>query len=332
MPIESITSDPESLTLVAIGHFPVPVERLWQAWEDPRQIERFWGPPEWPATFTRHDMREGGRSAYHMTGPKGEIAAGHWRFLQVDAPHRFVVEDGFTDNEGDEMQGMPTTRMEVVFEPTDGGSRFVATSTFPSLEAMEQLVAMGMVEGLTAALAQLDEVLADLREHSRTFQASLERVGETQVRVTRVVRGDIHQIWRAHHEPELVRQWMLGPDGWVMVDCQIGTAVGERTHLSWETAEGTDRFGLGGEVQEIEAPWRVLATESMDGLDVPPTTNETVFSPLPGAHTRITVTITYPSAQVREQVIGTGMLAGMEASYARLDTLAQGMAQAAVAG
>lgn len=161
MPIESVTPDLDSLTLVAIGVFPVPVERLWRAFTDPRQLERFWGPPTWPATFTRHDMQVGGRSEYVMRGPSGETGAGFWRFLVVEERVCFVIEDGFRDEHGVEVPDLPLTRMEVAFESTPTGSRFVATSTFPSLEAMEQMVAMGMVEGLTAALSQLDAVLAD---------------------------------------------------------------------------------------------------------------------------------------------------------------------------
>src|SRR5690349_16566080 len=100
MPILSVKSDPETLTLVAVGEYPVPVERLWAAWADPRQLECFWGPPQWPATFTRHDLRPGGRSEYHMTGPNGETARGYWDIDSVDAPRSFEVRDGFANDDG----------------------------------------------------------------------------------------------------------------------------------------------------------------------------------------------------------------------------------------
>ena len=60
MPITSVTSDAAALTLTIVADYPVPVARLWEAYADPRQLERFWGPVEWPATFTRHDMAVGG--------------------------------------------------------------------------------------------------------------------------------------------------------------------------------------------------------------------------------------------------------------------------------
>lgn len=89
MPIVSTASDTATLTFTAIGEYAVSVERLWAAWADPRQLERFWGPPEWPATFTRHDTTGGGRSEYSMCGPDGSSSCGYWRFVKVRAPHEF---------------------------------------------------------------------------------------------------------------------------------------------------------------------------------------------------------------------------------------------------
>ncbi len=159
MPITSISSNPEDLTLTVIGEYPVPVERLWKAYADPRQLEKFWGPEEWPATFTRHDMEPGGRSEYHMTGPDGSKSAGWWRFISVDAGRSFEVEDGFADENGNPNDSMPSMRMKFTFEPTSGGSRMTSVTTFPSAEAMEKLVEMGMLEGTKSALGQLDGVL-----------------------------------------------------------------------------------------------------------------------------------------------------------------------------
>ena len=64
--------DPAALTLTVVADFPVPVARLWEAYVDPRRLERFWGPPTYPAQFTRHDAAPGGLSRYAMTGPEGD--------------------------------------------------------------------------------------------------------------------------------------------------------------------------------------------------------------------------------------------------------------------
>lgn len=161
MPIRTVTSDPEALTLTVVGEYPVSVDRLWEAYADPRQLERFWGPETWPATFTRHDMEVGGRSEYQMTGPDGSSSRGWWRFIAVEPGKRFEVEDGFADDEGRPNDAMPTMRMVFTFEPNGTGSRVQSVTHFPSLEAMEQLVEMGMVEGIRSALGQLDGVLSE---------------------------------------------------------------------------------------------------------------------------------------------------------------------------
>lgn len=161
MPITSISSAPETLTLTVVGDYSVPVERLWEAWSDPRQLERFWGPETWPATFEHHDMTPGGRSQYYMTGPDAQVSRGWWRFVSIDEGRSFELEDGFADDEGNPNEAMPTTGMTVTFESTDEGSRFTIVSTFVNLEHMEQLLEMGMAEGLKSALGKLDGVLAN---------------------------------------------------------------------------------------------------------------------------------------------------------------------------
>lgn len=324
MPIRSVDSDPAALTLTAVGEYEVPVARLWGAWADPRQLERFWGPPEWPATFTRHELRAGGRSEYHMTGPKGETSHGYWEFEEVQPERRFVLRDGFAHPDGSPNPEFPTVRMEVSFEATRNGARFVAVSTFASVEAMETLVRMGMVEGLTAAMGQLDEVLADLRWAAADWRTELALVDDTHAVVSRVVRGALAQVWRAHHEPELLRRWMLGPDGWTMPVCEVAQAVGDSYRYEWESAAGQDRFGFTGTLLEQEAPRREVSTEQMIGTEGEPCVNELVLTPQPGGYTRVEVRITYPSKEVRDAVLGTGMVDGMEASYSRLEREALG--------
>jgi len=318
MPISTVTSDPDALTLTVVGDYPVPVERLWDAWADPRQLERFWGPETWPATFTRHDMAVGGRSHYRMTGPDGESSSGWWRFVAVEPMRRIEVEDGFGDTEGNPSDGMPVMRMTFTFEATPTGSRFTGVTRFPSLEAMEQLVAMGMVEGMESALGQLDAVLADLAEFAAGRGTQVQVLSETQVRISRVIRGTMEQVWRAHHEAELLQRWLLGPDGWTMPVCRVAGTVGDGYRYEWEAADGTGRFGFEGELLASEPPHRAVTTERMIGMDGPGTLNELTLAPVEGG-TLMTLVVTYPSAEVRDMVLGTGMVDGMEASYARLE-------------
>jgi uncharacterized protein YndB with AHSA1/START domain len=156
MPLTSVTKDAAELTLTVVGDYPVPQQRLWDAFADPRQLERFWGPPTWPATFTRHDLRVGGRAEYFLSGQNGEMWSGSWKFTAVNPISSFEAHDG-EDNAGDE--NMPSA-MKFTFDATPTGSRLTIVTRFSSVEAME-LAIPGMEEGLRAAMPQLDAVLAE---------------------------------------------------------------------------------------------------------------------------------------------------------------------------
>lgn len=318
MPITSVSSNPHDLTLTVVADYPVPVERLWDAYADPRQLERFWGPEQWPATFLQHDMAVGGRSHYYMTGPDGTISRGWFRFLAVEPHARIEVEDGFSDAAGEPNAAMPTMRMVFHFEPTPTGSRFRSVTTFNSVEQMEQLVQMGMMEGMRSAMGQIDAVLADLASFAANRGTNAQLLSDTQVRISRVIRGTPQQVWRAHHDASLMKRWLLGPDGWTMPTCEVATAVGERYRYEWEMADGSQRFGFEGELLEIAAPYRSVTTEAMIGMPGPATRNELTLTPVQEG-TLLSILITYPSKDVRDMILGTGMTTGMETSYARLE-------------
>jgi uncharacterized protein YndB with AHSA1/START domain len=162
MPIIRIDKDLDAHTMTVIAEYDAPVERVWQLYADPRQLERFWGPPTWPATVVDHDLRSGGRITYFMTGPDGEKSAGYWDVLEVQAPHRFVVEDGFADDTGQPNADLPTTRMELeLVEGVGGGTTMTVVSTFASTDAMKQLIEMGMEDGMREAMGQIDGILTE---------------------------------------------------------------------------------------------------------------------------------------------------------------------------
>ncbi len=162
MSVTSVRKDPDKLTMTVTAEYDVPAERAWQLWNDPRQLERWWGPPTYPATVVDHELVPGGRVTYYMTGPDGDRPRGWWRVLEAEPPRLLVLEDGFADEAGAELDEMPTMLMRM--ELTDraaGGVTMTIRTTFPSLDAMEQLIGMGMEEGLQLAMGQIDGLLAD---------------------------------------------------------------------------------------------------------------------------------------------------------------------------
>ncbi|WFE58536.1 SRPBCC domain-containing protein [Micromonospora sp. WMMD712] len=161
MPVTSIQKDVEALTLTFVAEFDAGVERVWQVWADARQLERWWGPPTWPATFEQHDFVVGGWSHYYMTGPEGEKARGWWRITALDAPHRLEFDDGFSDEHGNPTDADRPTRAVATLTADGARTRLTLVTRFADADQLERMVNMGMEEGLREALGQIDGLLAD---------------------------------------------------------------------------------------------------------------------------------------------------------------------------
>lgn len=161
MSVVDTRQDLDALTLTIVTELAAPPARVWRIWSDPRQLERWWGPPTWPATFEEHDFRPGGRATYYMSGPNGEKSRGWWRFVSVDEPRGLEFEDGFSDESGEPSATMPEISARVELEETPAGTRMTVVSRFPSVEGMKQLVEMGMAEGMTQAMNQIDGIVAE---------------------------------------------------------------------------------------------------------------------------------------------------------------------------
>ncbi len=160
MPVTSVTPDLDNRTLTIVADFAAPPARVWQVYADPRQLEQIWGPPTYPATVVDHDLRPGGRMTYYMTGPEGDKHAGFWAIATVDEPAGFTFDDGFADLDFTPNPDMPMSHNVFRFTEHDGGTRATYVSTYATVEGLQQVLEMGVVEGATGAINQIDTLLA----------------------------------------------------------------------------------------------------------------------------------------------------------------------------
>ena len=160
MPVTGFTTDASTRTITITAHFAAPVERVWALYADPRQLEQVWGPPTFPATFVEHELTVGKRSAYYMTGPDGEKFGGWWRITAVDEPHGFEFDDGFADADGNDAPGMPVSHNAYRFSADGDGTNAHYTSVYDSAEDLQKVLEMGVEEGATLAINQIDAYLA----------------------------------------------------------------------------------------------------------------------------------------------------------------------------
>jgi uncharacterized protein YndB with AHSA1/START domain len=162
MPVIAVTKDAATATMTLTAWFDAAIERVWQLWSDPRQLERWWGPPEFPATVLDHDLGPGGTVTYLTTGADGDQYRGWWRVRAVDPPRYLEFEDGWADDAGNPDPGLPVTMVRVTLaESSQSGTDMEIVWRFPSTEAMEQIVAMGFEAGLTGSVGQIDGLLLD---------------------------------------------------------------------------------------------------------------------------------------------------------------------------
>ncbi len=160
MSVTSVDTDYDNLTTTLVADFDAPIDEVWQLWADPRKLERWWGPPTYPATFEKHDLSPGGEVAYFMTGPEGDQPRGWWRVTSVDSPTSLQFTDGFANADGTPNEDMPVIKVEVRLSERDGGTRMEIRAIYESREEMDKLIEMGMLEGLQQAVGQVDALLA----------------------------------------------------------------------------------------------------------------------------------------------------------------------------
>jgi len=149
---------------------------------------------------------------------------------------------------------------------------------------------------------------------------TLKTEGDRHVIVTRHFAAPPEMVYRAHTDPELIKKWLLGPDGWTMPVCINEAKPGGKIRYEWTDGNGGG-FSLTGEYVELKPFSRIVHVERMHLPDPTPDNHvETSFTP-DGTGTLMTMRMTLPDANTREGMLATGMEHGMEASYVRLETM-----------
>jgi len=147
--------------------------------------------------------------------------------------------------------------------------------------------------------------------------------GDQYVVVTRRFAAPPERVYRAHLEPALIQQWMLGPPGWTMPVCRNDGTAGGTFRYEWKDGQGGG-FAITGEILELEPPHRIVHVERMHMPDPTPDNHIVTTFVAEGDGTQMTMRMTLPDAATRAAMLETGMEHGMEESFARLDALGPG--------
>ena len=163
MTVTSVRTDPETLTLILTAEFDASPERVWNLWSDPRKLERWWGPPSYPVTFTRYEFEPGGQCRYCMTGPEDFKHYGWWGIESIDEPQRLEFKVGPSGDDGEPVPGVEPMSGVVTFERIGSRTRMTVLTQFTDTEQMEQMIRGGMEQGMRQQIGQLDALLEPVR-------------------------------------------------------------------------------------------------------------------------------------------------------------------------
>lgn len=162
-----VTKDVENKMLIIERVFDAPIEKLWRAYADKEWFEKWWGPQGWQTTTKAFDFQVGGTIHYCMKCVDesqgewfGQEAWGLMEIESLDEPHMFTAKDFFSNADGTVSQDMPAQKFEVEFVEEDGKTRMINRSIASSVEDLEKLVQMGMVEGFSSQLERLEALVA----------------------------------------------------------------------------------------------------------------------------------------------------------------------------
>ena len=158
---------------------------------------------------------------------------------------------------------------------------------------------------------------------AKTGETTFTTPSDREVGVTRVFDAPRELVWKTYTEPEHLRQWMLGPDGWSMEVCEIDLRPGGASRFAWRTDDGSE-LTIAGVHREVEPPERLVSTESW-GPEWPEALNTIVFSEEDG-RTTLSITVLYPTQEARDAALATGMTDGMTMSLDRLEEILGGLA------
>lgn len=140
--------------------------------------------------------------------------------------------------------------------------------------------------------------------------------GDREIAMTRTFDAPRRMVWDAYTRPELIRRWLLGPDGWTMPVCEVDFRVGGSFRFVWR--KGDHEMGMGGVYREIVVPERIVSTEQFDDPWYEGEAVATLVLTERDGKTTMTTTVLYASKEIRDGVLKSGMESGVATSYDRL--------------
>lgn len=164
MSANKVSSKVEGLELIMERSFEAPRERVFSMFTESEHIARWWGPTGWDTTVYKMEVEPGGVWYYCMRSPDGQEAWGKAVYREIEPPNRLVYVDAFSDEQENEVEGLPTMLITTDFFAEGTGCKVVSATKFNSEEELKSVIEMGAVEGMTQTYDRLEEYLQELQQ------------------------------------------------------------------------------------------------------------------------------------------------------------------------
>ena len=154
----------EGSELTLVREFNAPRDLVFRAYTEPEHLMQWWGPSEWPLVKCTVDLRPGGKWHYCMKSREtGDESWGLGIYEEIVRPERLVYQDSFSNEDGTVNEDLPTSRTVITFDDIGGRTRLTSKTAYPTAADLETVVQMGMIEGITETLGQLETLLTSLQ-------------------------------------------------------------------------------------------------------------------------------------------------------------------------
>lgn len=150
--------------------------------------------------------------------------------------------------------------------------------------------------------------------------------GDREIVIERSFDAPRKLVFDAYTKPELIRKWLLGPEGWTMPVCEVDLRVGGKYRYVWRNQQGIE-MGMGGEYREIASPEKLVFTEKFDQSWYPGGAVGTLTLIERNNRTVAMQVMLYDTAKAREAVLKSPMESGLKAGFDRLENLLKALAE-----
>jgi len=160
-----VTTKNRGRTLVLERIFKAPRSLVFKAYTEQEQLKQWWGPNGWELSFCEVDFREGGYWHFCMKCVDeskeyaGQESWGKALYTRIDAPASIQYTDYFSNPDGELNEELAATKMTIKFVEEKGKTKVVNEAEFPSKAALQQVLNMGVIIGVSETWDKLNAFL-----------------------------------------------------------------------------------------------------------------------------------------------------------------------------